>query len=257
MNSVLHHRYFMRLGYDGSRYHGWQLQKNALSVQQVLTEALGSLLGVETALVGCGRTDTGVHAREYFAHFEHTQRFSLEEMEHLAYRLNRFLPPDIAVFRVLEVPPDLHARFSAVSRTYRYYIHTFKDPFLQNYSWFVPEAPDMGLMDQGALLLMEYEDFTSFSKLHSAAKTNICHVTRAGWDRKGHRMTFTISADRFLRNMVRAIVGTLVELGQGKMDLDALKRVIEAKNRSDAGQSVPAHGLYLEKVDYPAQAGVW
>jgi tRNA pseudouridine38-40 synthase len=151
------------------------------------------------------------------------------------------------------VPGDLHARFSAISRTYRYYVHTLKDPFLNENSWFVHDVPDVALMNDGADLLLGYEDFTSFSKLHTDVKSNICHLEEARWDETGHRLVFAITADRFLRNMVRAIVGTLMDLGQGKISMAQLKGIIEVKNRSEAGQSVPAHALFLEKVIYPVK----
>lgn len=244
-------RYFIKLAYNGASYHGWQLQNNAPSVQGAITRGLELLTRQSINLVGCGRTDTGVHAREYFAHFELASEMDPGEMDQLSFRLNRFLPEDITIYWVKKVESGMHARFSAVSRTYLYYIHNYKDPFLNDRSWFVHEPLDLDAMNEGARLLMGYDDFTSFSKLHSAAKTNICHISAASWSLSGSQLRFEITADRFLRNMVRAIVGTLVELGQGKISLDQLKDIIEAKNRSEAGQSVPAHGLFLEKVVYP------
>jgi len=209
------------------------------------------ICNTEINLVGCGRTDTGVHAREYYAHFELEENNTQEELDELAYRLNRFLKDDIVIFRIFPVPSDLHARFNAHTRTYEYHIHTRKDPFLQDYSWFVHPEPDISLMNEGAKLLLKTDDFTSFSKLHSAAKTNICKVTYAQWDQTGHRMIFTITADRFLRNMVRAIAGTLVDLGHGKISLEDLQRIIDGKDRALAGESVQAKGLFLVKVVYP------
>jgi tRNA pseudouridine38-40 synthase len=245
------HRYFIRFSYNGTRYHGWQIQQNAPSVQETLTDAISKLSGLSVALVGCGRTDTGVHAKEFYAHFDAGRKILDTELDHLVFRLNRFLPQDIAISWIRQVPGDLHARFSASSRTYRYYAHTFKDPFLTEISWFVHDVPDLNVLNQGARLLMKYEDFTSFSKLHTDVKNNICQLVEAKWDESGHRLMFTITADRFLRNMVRAIVGTLMDLGQGKISMAQFEGIIEAKNRSGAGQSVPAHGLYLEKVVYP------
>jgi tRNA pseudouridine38-40 synthase len=253
MNSIPNTRYFIRLCYHGKNYHGWQHQKNASSVQETLTKALGLLLQQKVSLVGCGRTDTGVHAREFFTHFDLFTRISEVDLVHLVYRLNRFLPSDIAVQWIREVPADLHARFSAISRTYKYQIHTFKDPFLDDSSWYVPDKLDVDLMNRGAELLSGHTDFTSFSKLHSAAKTNICHLKEAFWVEDGHRILFSITADRFLRNMVRAIVGTLTDLGHGKMTLEVLDKIVKSRNRSDAGQSVPAHGLYLDRIIYPVE----
>jgi len=220
-------------------------------VQLAITEALKLMLSSEISLVGCGRTDTGVHAREYYAHFDLEQVLTQDDLGHLAFRLNRFLPPSIVIFGVREVDLRLHARFSAISRTYRYYIHTFRDPFLEGLSWYVHDKLDLGKMGEGCRILRETNDFTSFSKLHSAARTNICKVTEASWTANGHRLVLTITADRFLRNMVRAIVGTLVDLGKGRISLEDLETIIDAKDRSDAGQSVPAHGLFLEKIVYP------
>jgi len=240
----------MHLAYDGSRYHGWQVQENAPSVQEAITHAVQLIWHTEINLVGCGRTDTGVHAREYYAHFEQDAKKTQEELDELTYRLNRFLNDDIAIFRIFPVPSDLHARFSAHSRTYEYHIHTLKDPFLQEYSWHVHPEPNIIRMNEGAKLLLKTDDYTSFSKLHSAAKTNICKVTQAQWDQTGHRLIFTITADRFLRNMVRAIVGTLVDLGHGKISLKNLENIIDGKDRSLAGESVPAKGLFLVKVVY-------
>jgi len=246
-------RFFIRLAYNGTKYHGWQYQHNAPSVQEIISKGLELMLSCQVNLVGCGRTDSGVHAREFYAHFDLPDKETIDSPDQLAFRLNRYLPEDIAVFWIKNVADNLHARFSAISRTYQYHIHTFKDPFLNLSSWFVHDIPEVEIMNKGAEFLMEYEDFTSFSKLHSAAKTNICHLTEAYWTQNGHKLIFTITADRFLRNMVRAIVGTLVDLGQGKMTLEGLHQVIEAKNRSDAGQSVPALGLYLERVIYPVE----
>ncbi|MFO7615486.1 MAG: tRNA pseudouridine(38-40) synthase TruA [Bacteroidales bacterium] len=250
---MITYRYFIHLAYNGSPFHGWQVQENAPSVQGVITHALQSILHQEINLVGCGRTDTGVHARDYYAHFDLEEGKTKDELDNLAYRLNRFLKDDIVIFRIFPVPQHLHARFSAHTRTYEYHIHTRKDPFLQEYSWYVHPEPDIARMNKGANLLLKTDDFTSFSKLHSAAKTNICKVTYAQWDQSGHRIIFSITADRFLRNMVRAIVGTLVDLGHGKISLEDLQKIIEGKDRSLAGESVPAKGLFLSRVVYPQQ----
>ena len=247
------HRYFIHLSFDGSAYHGWQHQTNAPNVQDVLTRTLELFLSENISLVGCGRTDAGVHAREYFAHFDLSIQKSRQDLHTISYRMNRILPRDIAIRWIRPVPADLHARFSALSRTYCYYIHTARDPFLDLYSWYVHESLDVKIMNLGAELLMNHSDFTSFSKLHSSAKTNICRLTEAIWTEERHQLILTLTSDRFLRNMVRAIVGTLVDLGRGKITLNDLKKIIEARDRSKAGKSVPAHGLFLEKVTYPVE----
>jgi tRNA pseudouridine38-40 synthase len=246
------YRYFMQLAYDGANYHGWQVQETASSVQDVISQALEALLSIESiSLVGCGRTDAGVHASDYYAHFDLDTKLTQDAMDHLSFRLNKFLPPDISIFKVFAVPGDLHARFSATGRTYTYFIHTFKDPFLNSHSWYLYGPLDVELMNEASEVLMTYRDFTSFARLHSQTKTNICQVTAAGWHREGHRVIFTITADRFLRNMVRAVVGTMVEIGQHKMDIQKLKQVIEKLDRSEAGKSAPALGLFLSEVRYP------
>ncbi len=250
-------RYFIRLSFNGARYHGWQVQKNAPSVQETITRAINLIWGTDISLVGCGRTDTGVHAKEFFAHFNMAENRSKEDLDQLCFRLNRFLPDDIAIYRIFPVSGEMHARFSAVSRAYQYFIHTEKDTFLNDFSWFVHDFPDLEMMNEGAALIRTYEDFTSFSKLHSAAKTNICHITEAAWEKGGHhQLIFTITADRFLRNMVRAIVGTLVDLGHHKIDLEQLKRIIEGKDRCLAGESVPGKGLFLMKVVYDTKDSI-
>jgi tRNA pseudouridine38-40 synthase len=243
-------RYFIRLAYDGTRYHGWQVQPNGRSVQEEITKAFDTIWKLQINLVGCGRTDTGVHARDYYAHFEMESLKGKEDLGEMAYRLNRYLDRDIVILDIYPVAPDMHARFSAISRTYKYYIHTRKDPFLNDCSWFIQGKLDVERMNEGAKMLMETDDFTSFSRLHSAAKTNICHLKQAQWERQDHRLVFTITADRFLRNMVRAIVGTLVDLGEGKISLEDLQDIIDGKDRSLAGESVPAKGLFLASVKY-------
>ena len=247
-------RYFIRLAYNGTRYHGWQVQQNANSVQQAITNAIDLMWKVKVNLVGCGRTDTGVHAKEFFAHFDLPGSRNSDELADLKFRLNRYLDKDIVIFDIFPVPPGLHARFSAISRTYQYHIHTRKDPFLEDFSWFVPHVADASQMNAGAEMLLKISDFTSFSKLHSSAKTNICKVYLANWEMKEHRLIFTIKADRFLRNMVRAIVGTLMDLGQGKISMEEFRKIIEGKDRSLAGESVPAKGLFLTKVEYAAHS---
>ena len=242
-------RYFITLSYDGTAYHGWQIQPNAPSVQETLQHALSTLLRQDVEVVGAGRTDTGVHARRMVAHFDWTEPLDGAQ---LAYKLNKLLPRDIAVQGVEPVADDMHARFSAVSRTYHYYLHLHKDPFLQGRSWQMYGSLDFEAMNRAAQLLLSYRDFTSFSKLHTDTKTNDCTVTEARWDELSPgQWRFTITANRFLRNMVRAVVGTLVEVGRGRMTLEAFCRVIERKDRCQAGESVPAHGLYLVDIKYP------
>jgi tRNA pseudouridine38-40 synthase len=247
----MNYRYFIRLAYNGTRYHGWQIQDNALSVQEVITKAVRLIWIKDFTIVGCGRTDTGVNAMEYYAHFDLDEERSRAEMDELARRLNRYLVEDILIYCIFPVPSDLHARFSAISRTYEYHIHTRKDPFLKELSWFIHQKLDISLMNKGAEILKEYSDFTSFSKPNVKRKTNICRITYARWELTGHQLIFTITADRFLHNMVRAIVGTLLDLGQNKISIADLRQVIESKNRCNAGESVPAKGLYLTRVEYP------
>lgn len=242
-------RFFIKLAYNGTNYHGWQSQINAHSVQQELNSKLTAMLGRPVNVVGCGRTDTGVHARIFYAHFE-VEALPFAEKD-FVYKLNRFLPADIAVDRLFEVGSDMHARFGATSRTYRYYIHQLKDPFLGDTSFFFTNELDLVAMNHAAAVMMEFEDFTSFSKSHTQTATNLCQIKEAYWLKTGSNLVFTITADRFLRNMVRAIVGTLLEIGQGKLSTEGLRQVIASKDRSSAGFSVPAHGLFLESVTYP------
>jgi tRNA pseudouridine38-40 synthase len=241
-------RYFMEISYKGSNYHGWQIQPNAPTVQDKLETALSLLCRDKISVTGCGRTDTGVHATSFFLHFDHSEKLP----DNLQDKLNRFLPKDIAVLDLFPVRQDVHARFDALSRTYRYYIHQRKDPFLSERSWFVPVKLDIDAMNQACNYLFDYEDFTSFSKLHTDTKTNNCRIMKARWEQDNHRLIFEIQADRFLRNMVRAIVGSLTDTGKGKYSPEHIKTIIEAKDRSEAGQSVPAQGLYLTDISYPS-----
>jgi len=242
-------RYFMLLSYKGTRYHGWQIQPNAVSVQEVLENALSTVLREKISVTGSGRTDAGVHAAFFVLHFDVSEEIS--DFENLAYRLNSLLPYDIAVQRIWAVPEDLHARFSAVSRTYKYYISTQKNPFKNETSFKYLLPLDIDKMNEAARILSEYEDFTSFSRLHTDVKTNNCKIIWAEWTVSNARIIFTIKADRFLRNMVRAIVGTLLEVGKGKFTLNGFRKIIEAKDRSAAGPSAPAKGLFLVDVEYP------
>lgn len=251
-------RYFIQLSYDGTGYHGWQVQPNGVSVQEVLQKALSTLLRQPTEVTGAGRTDAGVHASMMVAHFDWPAAHEGEGSEEapldctqLTYKLNRLLPPDVAVQAVRPVGPEMHARFSATRRTYHYYIHTRKDPFLRGYSWQVNVPLDFALMNEAAQVLLEYSDFTSFSKTGTDVKTNICQLTEAHWEQlKPSEWRFTVSANRFLRNMVRAIVGTLVEVGRHRMTISQMRHAIEAKDRQRAGESVPGHALYLTNIEY-------
>jgi tRNA pseudouridine38-40 synthase len=245
-------RYFIFLSFKGTSYHGWQVQPNSVTVQKILDEALTLILGENISTTGAGRTDAGVHALIYCAHFDSTDS-DLTAKKDLVFRLNRFLPDDISVTGIRKVPPDANARFSAISRTYIYYILRAKDPFKDDSGWFVHGDLDMGLMNKASGLLLNHSDFTSFSRLHSGNKTNFCKIYKAGWEQSENRLIFTIKADRFLRNMVRAIVGTLVEIGRGKITLEEFEKIILSKNRSSAGMSAPAKGLFLAAVEYPEE----
>ncbi|MFW6370288.1 MAG: tRNA pseudouridine(38-40) synthase TruA [Bacteroidota bacterium] len=243
------HRYFVQLSFKGTRYHGWQIQPNAISVQEVLENAFTVLLQEKVGVVGAGRTDTGVHASFYVLHFDVAKAIS--DLPKMVYRLNSFLPSDIAIQKIWKVPQDAHARFSALSRTYKYFITLKKDPFSVETEYYLRLKPDVFKMNEAAQILMDCTDFTSFSKLHSDVKTNICNVCHAEWTVENNRLVFTIKADRFLRNMVRAVVGTLLDVGKGKIAIEDFKRIIGIQNRGAAGASAPAHGLYLVDVEYP------
>ncbi|WP_224489864.1 tRNA pseudouridine(38-40) synthase TruA [Robertkochia flava] len=242
-------RYFIEFSYHGKAYHGWQRQPNAVSVQEVLEKAMRLLLRAETPVTGAGRTDAGVHARVMAAHFDTAEIPDLTEFQ---YRLNRLLPGDIAITGLYHVNEDAHARFDAVSRSYEYHLVQEKDPFLRDLAYEYRAPLDVDRMNKAAALLLEYEDFECFSRSKTDVKTYFCKISQAEWKRiSPERLVFHISADRFLRNMVRAIVGTLLEVGQGKLDEEGLRRIIDSKNRSEAGASVPAHGLFLTDVSYP------
>ncbi len=243
-------RYFMHLAYRGASFHGWQSQPNAMSVQSTIEDALTTIMRYPVKITGAGRTDTGVNARSMIAHFNLNEPITSEE--NLVRALNSLIGKEIAIYSITPVHDDAHARFDATSRTYHYYAHTRKSPFAYPLSWLAPSNLDFGKMNEAAHLLLEVEDFTSFSKLHTDVKTNICHVTQAEWQQLDcDNWVFIISADRFLRNMVRAVVGTLIDVGRGKISLQQFKEIIEAKNRCAAGTSMPAHALYLWDVTYP------
>ena len=243
------YRYFIYFSYDGAAYHGWQVQPNAVTVQQMLEEALAKLVRQPVPLVGAGRTDAGVNAACMVAHGDFPSEVDCAQ---LIYKLNRILPPDIAVSDVRRVRDDAHARFDAISRRYNYRVVTVKSPFARRYACRVMPDVDFEAMNRAAEILYEYTDFTSFSKLHTDVKTNNCKVTHAAWRRVGeHEWVFEIEADRFLRNMVRAIVGTLLLVGRGKLDIDGFRAVIENKARGEAGDSAPGEALFLVNVEYP------
>jgi len=240
------------LGFVGTRYHGWQVQDNASTVQQQLTEAIGIILNDQIQLTGCGRTDAGVHAKKFYAHFDYSRCLYHEDRMKLKYRLNSLLPDDIVSLDILPVLQDAHARFSAISRTYFYNINLIKDPFCSGFSYRVFGQLDIELMNRGAELLMACHDFSSFAKNHSNVKTNICDLQFARWEGNEEHLTFTVTANRFLRNMVRAMVGTLLDLGKGTIDLATLQEIVDKQCRSSAGYSVPASGLFLSEVIYPS-----
>lgn len=242
-------RYFIELSYNGKNYHGWQMQPNASSVQETVNKSLSTLLRKEINIVGAGRTDAGVHASQLFAHFDVDNPLDGEELRN---RLNSFLPEDIAVTSIFLVNDDAHARFDAASRSYEYKIWLGRNPFLVDTTWqLYSQDLDVEKMNEAAKELLKYTDFKCFSKSKTDVKTYNCDVTNAIWRKDGNSLTFYITADRFLRNMVRAIVGTLVEVGQGKKTKEDFIKIIESKDRTKAGFSVPAQGLFLTKVVYP------
>ena len=282
MPSVANQRFFIELSYDGTNYHGWQIQPNAVTVQEVLDKALSTVLRQQIETTGCGRTDTGVHAKEFFAHFDFFEimdhspwtiaknaaamgyglstmdknvaamGYGLSTMDKLK-SLNALLPNDIAIKNIIPVAAEAHARFDAVLRSYEYHIHFNKDPFKHGYSWLLRDEPDIELMNQAARIMMEYTDFSCFSKSNTQVKTNNCKISYAEWVKTDSGIIFHISADRFLRNMVRAIVGTLLQVGRKEIEPWEVKLIIQSKNRSNAGTSVPACGLYLTEVKYAPQ----
>jgi tRNA pseudouridine38-40 synthase len=240
-------RYFIKLAYNGTNYHGWQYQPNATSVQETMNKAFSIILNTEINLMGAGRTDTGVHAKEMYAHFDLETPFDIPNVIH---KLNSFLPKDIVIYDVFPVDNEAHTRFDATKRTYEYHINTFKDAFLQEQSWYFHQKLDLNLMNEAAKSLLNHTDFQSFSKVNTDVNTFDCSIFEAYWKQENEKLIFTISANRFLRNMVRSIVGTLINIGLHKITLDDFESIIESKNRDKAGFSVPAHGLYLTKIEY-------
>ncbi|MBP5548655.1 MAG: tRNA pseudouridine(38-40) synthase TruA [Bacteroidales bacterium] len=246
-------RYAIHLAYNGTNYCGWQTQPNLPTVQLTLEQAISTLLRKPVAIVGCGRTDTGVHASDFYAHFNIDDSI---EPDNMAFKLNSFLPSDISIYNIFRVSDNFHARFSALSRTYQYHVSNTRLPFAEGQYCRIYFEPDIDAMNEAAKVLMEYDDFTSFAKLHTDNKTNICHLSKACWDKavdiKTGKMefVFTITSNRFLRNMVRSVTGTLLDIGRGKLDVDGLRAIIEKKDRCAAGVSMPAQGLFLTNVDY-------
>jgi len=240
-------RYFIKLAYNGTNYHGWQYQPNATSVQENLNKALQVILNSNINIMGAGRTDTGVHAKEMYAHFDFETPINIQSLIH---KLNSFLPKDIVIYDIIPVHDEAHARFDATKRTYEYHINIFKDAFLEDKSWYYHHDLDIDLMNQASKILFNHIDFQCFSKVNTDVNTFECTIFEAHWKKENNTIVFTISANRFLRNMVRAIVGTIVNIGLHKISLDDFNEIIKSKNRNKAGFSVPAHGLYLTKIEY-------
>jgi len=241
-------RYFIHLAYKGTKYHGWQIQPNAITIQEILQKNLSLLLKKDTEIIGAGRTDTGVHASFFIAHFNSIGEIDTNK---ICLALNRMIPNDIVIYSIFKVSEDAHSRFSAISRTYKYYISKIKNPFTLETSSYVWGTLDIEMMNEASKILFEYIDFTSFSKLHTDTATNNCTITKAEWNiDENQKLVFTISADRFLRNMVRAIVGTMLEIGRGKISLDDFRAIIESKDRSKAGMSASPEGLFLVDIQY-------
>jgi tRNA pseudouridine38-40 synthase len=248
-------RYFLTLSYNGSKFNGWQIQENTImTVQQVLQEKVSMLLKEPIELMGCGRTDTGVHAKNYVAHFNSHCSDLITNKKHWIYKFNTVLPPEISVQDIRKVKDDAHARFNAEARTYYYFIHQHKNPFIENFSLYVHGPIDFDIMNTAAKALYDYTDFTSFSKLHTQNKTNNCKISKAVWQKvAANEWRFTITADRFLRGMVRAIVGTLLLVGKNKISVQDFRKIIEAKDRAVAGNNVSAHALFLTGIKYPKE----
>ena len=241
-------RYFIQLSYNGSSYHGWQIQPNAVTVQETIQDALSKLLNTNISITGAGRTDTGVHAFQMFAHFDVDETL---DTENLTFKLNSFLPKDIAIQSIFQVNADAHTRFHAIKRSYDYKISLKKNVFLFDYTHYVHQKLDVDKMNEAAYILLEYTNFQCFSKSNTDVKTYNCKIEQAQWKQEGNLLIFTISADRFLRNMVRAIVGTLLNIGLSKIAVSDMHKILASKDRSEAGFSVPSKGLYLTEVLYP------
>jgi tRNA pseudouridine38-40 synthase len=243
-------RYFLDISYRGTNYHGWQIQKNALSIQQIIEDCLGKLLGTETPVTASGRTDAGVHARQQIAHFDADLDVPLSELQR---RMNGFLPIDISINSITPVTEQGHARYTAYSRSYQYLIHTRKNPFLQDLSYFFWQELDVEKMNEAAEYLLGTHDFQCFSKANTDVKHYLCNITEVHWQQQKENLVFNITANRFLRGMVRAVVGTLLLVGKNDLSPKAMEEVIISKDRAKAGKSAPACGLYLNKVKYPLE----
>ncbi|MFC5283896.1 tRNA pseudouridine(38-40) synthase TruA [Pedobacter alpinus] len=244
-------RYFIELAYKGTAYHGWQLQPNAIAVQEVLNKSLNIFFRKEIETLGCGRTDSGVHASQFYAHFDVEQDFSETDKEKFIRSINSLLPSDISVSQLIKVNNDAHARFDATLRAYQYHLHFKKDPFKTDTSWRIKDKLNLIAMEEAANIIKEYQDFGAFCKSNADNFTNICHIQKSEWEIVPNGLIYHITANRFLRNMVRAIVGTLVDVGKGKIEAQDLHQIIQSQNRSAAGASVPACGLFLTQVKYP------
>ena len=244
-------RYFLELAYNGTAYHGWQKQPNAVAVQEVLDQALFTYFRTEIETLGCGRTDTGVHATQFFVHFDLVTPLSEEESLKFLKAMNGLLPVDIAVKNLIKVAPSAHVRFDATLRAYEYHVHFNKNPFKTDKSWFNKDVLDVKAMNEAAAIILEYQDFGAFCKANADNFTNICEVSQSEWELTDDGLIYHVKANRFLRNMVRAIVGTLTDVGKGKLVPSDLHQIIQSQNRSAAGASVPACGLYLTQVHYP------
>ena len=241
-------RYFLELSFKGTNYSGWQIQQNANSVQAVINNALTVLCGKETECTGCGRTDTGVHAKQFFAHFD---AYELNDPDQFLYQLNAILPVDVAIHKLHKMHEEAHARFDAIARTYQYFIHHEKNPFVNEYSWYRSFELDLEKMNEACKLLYSYNDFSCFSKSRHQQKTNVCNIEHALWTKNEDQLLFTITANRFLRGMVRAVVGTMMQIGTNQISVDEFEKVLQSKDRREAGASVPAHGLFLTRIVYP------
>lgn len=241
-------RFFIDLSYHGKPFHGWQKQPNAITVQETVEKSLETAFQTRIELVGAGRTDTGVHAKQYIAHFDVDENFNGEQ---LVYKLNTMLPPAVVANKIFEVKPAVHARFDALSREYKYYVNTRKNPFSKDFSCLIKRKIDVDVMNEACEILMSHHNFQCFSKVKTDVKTYHCKIEKAHWERIDDQLIFTIKADRFLRNMVRAIVGTLLEIGMGKRPLDDLENILASKDRCQAGKSMAAKGLFLYKINYP------
>lgn len=245
--------YFIKLSFDGSPFHGWQIQKNTKNtVQEIVNEAFSRILRESCVLNGCGRTDAGVHAREFFADLQVKGDMIERETSRVIFKLNQYLPSSIAIHGIYKVPDLANARFAATRRTYEYIISISKDPFLEGRAWQIHDLPDVRRMDQAARILKKHTDFASFCRSGGGQKTTLCRIYKARWEKQGSLLIFTITADRFLRNMVRALAGTFLEVGRGRLNLTEFEEIIRSRDRSAAGKSALACGLYLTRVEYPS-----